>query len=660
MEILILKEQEMTKIKMNGVVGLALIVSMMLPFELKAETSAEAKAKYLAVLKSDAPYEQKSGACRELVRVGDKECVPVLAAMLGDEKLSHMARYALEPIPGAEADAAFRAALDKLDGKLLSGVIGSIGARQDAGSVDALEKFLTNADPDVVRTTAMALGMIGTVPAGKKLKSALKDAKGDAAVRICDGMLTCAANLLAAGKAGKAKDLYDTMRGSDVPPRIKAAAIRGAILCNKSDSRELMVQLLEDEEPCLFGMALRVAIESSDKKMTKVLVAELGKLPAERVVLLVQVLGERGDQAAVVDLVPLAKKGEKTVRISAIKAITEIGDAAVLPVLVELMKDADEEVAETALTGLAGLPGTSVDEAIVKMLDDADKTVRIKMIDIAGQRRIAKAMPALLKDMSNSDARVRQAAIKSYGGLAGPAEIPVLIDLLSKATGGGEIGAYERVLNSACSLLNDKDACTKLLIEAQAKAGSSAKSALLRILSGIGGADALKAVRAAVSDADQEVHSAAIMVLCEWKTADAGPVLLDMAKSLANANDKLLSLRGYLGMAMRREIPEQVRLEMCRQAAGLIQRDDEKKMLLGALGSLKKAESLKLVIPCLDNQGTREDAMNTVLAIVEKHEQGKDLAVTREALQKVTAVGGDSAYAKKAAELLKGMEGEKE
>jgi molybdopterin-guanine dinucleotide biosynthesis protein len=112
-------------------------------------------------------------------------------------------------------------------------------------------------------------------------------------------------------------------------------------------------------------------------------------------------------------------------------------------------------------------------------------------------------------------------------------------------------------------------------------------------------------------------------------------------------------------MAMRREMPEQDRIEICKQAAGLIQRDDERNMLLAALGSLKKTALLNLIIPCLDNQGTRAEAINTVLAIVEKRNKGRDVAVTRQALQKVVAVGGDSGSAKKAGELLKSMEGEK-
>jgi HEAT repeat protein len=166
-------------------------------------------------------------------------------------------------------------------------------------------------------------------------------------------------------------------------------------------------------------------------------------------------------------------------------------------------------------------------------------------------------------------------------------------------------------------------------------------------------------VKAAVTDADQSIHSTAIRVLGEWKTAEAIPVLLDLAKSLSNANEKLLSLRGYLGMAIRRDIPVGDRLAICQQASAMIQRDEEKRMMLGALGSIAKAESLALIIPCIDNQGTRGEAISTVLAIAEKRERGQQVALTREALQKVVAVAPGTDGAKRAQGFLKKMEGEK-
>ena len=54
----------------------------------------EQEAKLIAVVnKSDASLKDKADACRVLSLIGTKESVAPLAALLGDEKLSHLARY---------------------------------------------------------------------------------------------------------------------------------------------------------------------------------------------------------------------------------------------------------------------------------------------------------------------------------------------------------------------------------------------------------------------------------------------------------------------------------------------------------------------------------------------------------------------------------------
>src|SRR5436190_2023265 len=103
-------------------------------------SAKEPEAKLIAVLKSDAPRKEKADACRLLALVGTKDSVPTLASLLGDEKLSHMARYGLEPIPDPSVDDALREALGTLRGRPLVGVIGSLGVRRDAKAVEPLAR----------------------------------------------------------------------------------------------------------------------------------------------------------------------------------------------------------------------------------------------------------------------------------------------------------------------------------------------------------------------------------------------------------------------------------------------------------------------------------------------------------------------------------------
>src|SRR5436190_7429777 len=105
------------------------------------------EAQALAMLKNPAStYFQKGIACKRLAIIGKKDSIAPLAALLTDPKLAHYGRFGLEPNPDPAVDDALRAALPKLKGRLLMGVIHSIGVRKDAQAVDALGKLMYDSD----------------------------------------------------------------------------------------------------------------------------------------------------------------------------------------------------------------------------------------------------------------------------------------------------------------------------------------------------------------------------------------------------------------------------------------------------------------------------------------------------------------------------------
>ena len=124
-----------------------------------AEITALPQAKLLALLEAPEASEfAKAKACQRLAIVGDARAVPALAALLGDPKLAHYARFALEPIPAPAVDRALRQALGKLKEDLLIGVINSIGRRKDPEALDALAKIVRGDDSDAAQAARAALG----------------------------------------------------------------------------------------------------------------------------------------------------------------------------------------------------------------------------------------------------------------------------------------------------------------------------------------------------------------------------------------------------------------------------------------------------------------------------------------------------------------------
>ncbi len=126
-----------------------------------AQIMALPPAKLVAILKGPGASEYaKAKACQKLAVTGDRRAVPALAALLTDERLSHYARFGLEPNPDPGADAALREALGKVKGNLLIGVINSIGVRRDGNAIAALAKFVNDEDPSVSQAASAALARI--------------------------------------------------------------------------------------------------------------------------------------------------------------------------------------------------------------------------------------------------------------------------------------------------------------------------------------------------------------------------------------------------------------------------------------------------------------------------------------------------------------------
>jgi len=194
--------------------------------------------KLIAVLKSDAPHKEKVDACRGLAVVGTKDAVPALAALLSDEKLSHMARYALEPIPDPSVDQALRNAAGKLKGRLLVGVVGSLGVRRDAAAVPLLLPMLKEPDADVARTAARSLGKIASPEAAKALSEALATAPEAVRPAVGNGCLACAETLLAEGKRSEAAAMYERVGKADLPKHFRVAAAQGLILARQPAEKE--------------------------------------------------------------------------------------------------------------------------------------------------------------------------------------------------------------------------------------------------------------------------------------------------------------------------------------------------------------------------------------------------------------------------------------
>ena len=268
--------------------------------ELKEPVFRMTESELLAVLKENG-LNDKVTACQELSHVGTSAAVPALAVLLTDTTepaLFLAARYALENIPGGEAEAALKNALAVVtDAKRRGGIEKSLRARTNPipdGYAGANEK-LTAFPPknavqkgDLAAVPALVETALGTGPAATLARRHLVGFPNDGIVDVLLGLLEGAD----VKKARLALDVLGTRRVRVEMSRLFAFARTTkheglrmeafkafATLCDPEDLPQLLALLKEfPKADRLSGSIIRVVARAFEMDTTPITVikAEYG------------------------------------------------------------------------------------------------------------------------------------------------------------------------------------------------------------------------------------------------------------------------------------------------------------------------------------------------------------------------------------------------
>jgi HEAT repeat protein len=595
----------------------AILLAAALAATVSAQAAEVNTAELIAVLKSDAPKSEKAKAFKPLAVFGNKDAVPAIAPYLADEELSSWARIALEAIPDPACDEALRKAAAELKGRLLIGVINSLGVRRDAQAVDSLVARLRDPDADVATAAAAALGRIRGAAAAKALEQTLATAVPAVRGEAADALIRCAEQNLAEGKNDEAIRLYDLVSKADVPQNRVLEGVRGAIVARGPAGLPLVVELLKSTDKKRFALGLKLTREISGPELTDALLAELAQAAPARQPLLLMALADRGDPKARDALLQAAKGGVGDVRIAALRGLKNVSDSSCGPVLLDAALEENAEISEAAADILADLPAKEIDDLVVARLQSASGKSQIVLIELAGRRHIESVTPVLRKLADDSDAQVRMAAIAALGATISVRDLSILTTRAVAQDKPEEAQVAEAALRAACTRMSDRDASAAKVLEAIASAQVPAKVKLVGVLVPIGGDRALKAVAAAAADSNADVRRAGYRALGEWTSADAGPVLLKLVKS-GDPELKINALRAYIRVARQFDIPNGPRMEMFQEIMTLAQRDDERRLALDILKQIRTPESLSTAVSFLDQPKLSDAAANVAITMSEK------------------------------------------
>jgi HEAT repeat protein len=575
----------------------------------------------LATLRGDAPEADKALACKELAIHGSADSVPDLAKLLDHERLASWARIPLEAIPDPACDRALRETADRLQGRLLVGVINTLGVRRDEAAIDLLTARLGNPDPTVADAAAAALGSVGNAAAAVPLRKQLASADPRRRASAAEGCVLCAEHLLTAGQAAAAAAIYDAVRQADVPKTRRIEATRGAILARGEAGVPLLVEQLRSPDLAFHRLALSTARELEAKGVDAALAAEVSKATPERAAVIIAALADRNGAGVVPVLLTSATAGPKPVQLAAIDALGRVGDGSCVERLLAAAAGGDADIASAAQTALAQMPGRDIDEQIrgrLAQTTKADRSVFLPMLlEIVGRRRI-DAVPEVAAALDDDDAMIRGKALACLGEIVDLERLSLLVQQVLKPRDAADGMVALKALRAASTRMPDREACAEQIVTAMAAASAATKPELLEILGAVGGTKALAAVVDAARSGDAALQDVGTRLLGDWMTADAAVPLLELAESLPGGRYQGRAFKAYLRILRQFTPADADRSQMGRKAYAAARDIDDRRAVLDAVRRTPTMDMLRLAVDAGNTPELRADARSAAATLVSK------------------------------------------
>jgi HEAT repeat protein len=573
--------------------------------------SADDAAMLLQVIQSPtASAVDRANAFEKIGDLAGDDAVEPLAGYLGDKKWSHYARFALQKMPGRSATSALLKSLDTLQGDTKIGVIVTLGRRHDAVAVEPLAKLLGQPEISLAAAAAEALGAIGTPAAVVALTSAF-DAEQDTARQAAFGsaLLLAGQRLVKSGQTDVAVAVFDRLRASGLPESYRVAATKNAILARGAPGSDLLVEQLKSADDRYFAVGLAVARvlpgETVTDNVIQVLEAETG---AERQVLLVLALSDRADNRALPAVLSRLQSDTLAVRLAAISAVGALGSSTDVPAL---LLAANGETADAALAALTALPGAEVDAALIETARGSDAAaIAVRAL---GKRRATEAVDLLFQLAKSDTAVVGHEAIVALGAVAPEERFLDLIALLKAAQNDTRKAALQEAVHAAITRSTQPDVCAETLGAMIAGSSGADRDYLFEQIRTAGGAKAVALMRQYATGKDESLQDAATKTLGEWLSADAGPVLLEVAKG--NGKFANRALGGYIRLFRQFELPEPERVAMAAESLKVASRAAERNAAIEAMTRFPCVGTFDLALGQLAAPGSETAAAEAVLTI---------------------------------------------
>lgn len=608
---------------------------------------------YCKALEKLTDKENKTFLISQLELVGKDDAVPCLQKYLSDSDLADPASRALAKINSLLSRQALYLALPTATGPARLSIVEALGLSRSTEALARIHSLLGEKDKALTKVSLYALANIAD-PSSESLMANAAEKSGFVyePTLAASSYLLYIQNLVNAGHVAIAekmgKDvLSKCILETQMPTRIAALGLLAGIYKDKDVS--VLLTAAGDKQAQYRRAALKFAKPYLNPANTALWLKKLNRADDEQKVEIIRMLGESRTPHALNSIVKFTHHKNKLVKLAAISAAAEIGQERVLDNLLGLIKNGGSDEIAAVKNAVLTMKGNNITRKIGAVLKSMPTAPRVALIEILAHRGASDQLAAVYEMLKAPEADVSYAAFAGLKNVVTEKNLPILFTLLTESSEAGQISALQDAIIAALLEVEDVSDRSSAVLKEMNGASSSKRILYYKILSAVGGEQALTAVSAGFNSKDEQARKAALDALAQWSDASASKVLYKIARETSNNEYSSAAVGGYLRAIASASYPSERKLIMLQNAMDIAKTQDQRQQVLQEVRKINSFPALVTAGKYLDDLSLQQFAANAVMTIAlsDKSYYGD---LVKDLLSKAIEVisGGDSEYQKKA------------
>jgi HEAT repeat protein len=315
------------------------------------------------------------------------------------------------------------------------------------------------------------------------------------------------------------------------------------------------------------------------------------------------------------------------------------------------------EERDAARESLSLLRGTGVNAEIMSQISAASADIKLELVRSLGQRQASEATQTLFKTAADAEGRVRRESYRALAQVATPDDLAELTALLMDSDDAADRREIERTVVAVAQKREDLDGRATEVLAALAKAANDeVRVSLLNVIGRTGDPNGLSVLLSSLDSPNDPAKTAAIRALSEWPDVTPLDDLLRVAKKSKSQTQRILALRGYIGL-LKKDTgrSEKAILKSYKTAMKLAEQPNEKRMVLSGLSVIPSLAALKIAVKSLSDSSLKTEAEVAVAAIASEMGE-KELSKAKEILVKVLNSTENDSVKEKLQEIVEDVE----